>query len=348
MVERALERIEKECGQKVCKLFEPAVRLLYQLTHKLPASENHHSSQEGGLFWHSVETAIACFLKAKEKIDSVVSYGQNNTINSIETAVLREQYLLASFLTGLVHDVGKIADYEPVPDRKGWTVPYFPLELKTPSVPMRRVRWRRDMSHNMLSALLLYEFLKTNPSLLRWDKEVYINMVSALAFEHTPLAQAFAQDNFLLSVLREGDMAVVSKELKREGQEKEESYFALLQDRIMKDKAVNLSNFFRVIVDKEQGVVVINASMAVEEMAERLKLPKQAILSILSEHKLTSQEIVRVRVGDKVLPAVVLPLQAFNFPEDYLNALPKVKWEVLEQVGEVKSERAKEVKEVEL
>ncbi len=76
----------------------------------LPASEGHHHSSEFGLFDHSLKTSI----KVLEKFDQEIHFEfreNSGDIDSHETRKKRPRIQYGAFLTGLLHDVGKIVQF---------------------------------------------------------------------------------------------------------------------------------------------------------------------------------------------------------------------------------------------
>lgn len=73
--------------------------------HLLPASENHHHNGIGGLFSHSLDVAILSLKNAYHSELRPIGYQD-------EEVQRRKVYLYAAFISGLVHDAGKIYDVD--------------------------------------------------------------------------------------------------------------------------------------------------------------------------------------------------------------------------------------------
>ncbi|MBL5885599.1 TraI domain-containing protein [Lelliottia amnigena] len=73
--------------------------------HLLPASENHHHNGIGGLFSHSLDVAILSLKNAYHSELRPIGYQD-------EEMQRRKVYLYAAFISGLVHDAGKIYDVD--------------------------------------------------------------------------------------------------------------------------------------------------------------------------------------------------------------------------------------------
>lgn len=78
--------------------------------HLLPASETHHHSGAGGLLVHSLQCASA-MVNLAECTD--LTQGQTHQ----EAHHNKPRWILAAFLTGLLHDVGKIFDMQVLSDK---------------------------------------------------------------------------------------------------------------------------------------------------------------------------------------------------------------------------------------
>jgi len=72
-----------------------------EYVHMLPASENQHHSQAGGMLRHSLETAHTAMLEADEHRPPTTRY-----IDDDERR--RPRYIYAAWIAGLLHDTGKL------------------------------------------------------------------------------------------------------------------------------------------------------------------------------------------------------------------------------------------------
>lgn len=77
------------------------IRNLASYTHMLPASENHHHSQPGGLFRHSLEAGLFALQYADNKLPPTTG-----AVDRDEER--RPRYIFAAWLGGLLHDLGKV------------------------------------------------------------------------------------------------------------------------------------------------------------------------------------------------------------------------------------------------
>src|SRR5438132_12055089 len=84
-----------------------AERLLHRFAETvgdLPASEQHHHAEPGGLYQHSLEVA----LKALEEFEGniVMEHRSDSTVDSFRSSRNRPRWQYATFIGGLCHDLG--------------------------------------------------------------------------------------------------------------------------------------------------------------------------------------------------------------------------------------------------
>jgi F0F1-type ATP synthase membrane subunit b/b' len=80
----------------------PAIERYAQLVHLLPASENDHHRDVGGLLHHGLEVGYHTMAFGRDSM-----YGKEL---GIDKPPARERWLFACFAAGLCHDLGKVAD----------------------------------------------------------------------------------------------------------------------------------------------------------------------------------------------------------------------------------------------
>ncbi|KZX82998.1 hypothetical protein A3715_18400 [Oleiphilus sp. HI0009] len=83
------------------KFVQPILINYARFVHLCPASKNHHHRAAGGLLRHGLEVGYYCAMSA-----SGVIFSSKKTPN-YRTAV-EDKYIFAAFLTGLMHDIGKV------------------------------------------------------------------------------------------------------------------------------------------------------------------------------------------------------------------------------------------------
>lgn len=133
--------------QELDRLVMPTITRCICMMHLLPASETHHHSGAGGLLVHSLQCATAMVNLLKLNACREINKGQ--THEQIHHNWPR--WLLAAFLTGLLHDVGKVYDMEVTSDKgQQWDPHEEPLLNWGYRLGVSRyhVRWRPDRKHN--------------------------------------------------------------------------------------------------------------------------------------------------------------------------------------------------------
>lgn len=100
--------------EEVERYLMPVVWNLACFVHLLPASAHHHHRGLGGLFGHSLETAIFAAQTAKNKIFDYKAKPEDAYMN-------KARWILACALAGLTHDVGKaVLDIRVYSDKGTW------------------------------------------------------------------------------------------------------------------------------------------------------------------------------------------------------------------------------------
>ncbi len=100
----AISRLVRESGlseQDTNQYLLPAVEKLAAAVHLLPASQEDHHSYEGGLFLHSVETAINAVVAARNHIFDADETPKEKYQN-------KKRWVMAAAIAGLAHDLGKL------------------------------------------------------------------------------------------------------------------------------------------------------------------------------------------------------------------------------------------------
>ncbi len=149
-------------------------------TGKFPASLSHHEAKEGGLYEHCLEVA---FRAAK------IMETRSN---------IRRDTLLA-FMTGLFHDIGKIAMYEV--DTGGYD--YHPLVFPHPDKLHITGTKNNQTNHAFLSSLLILPILKNKVKMITVGE---VLTIAKIVMAHHSNISGCA----LLSVLKEADGQTVA------------------------------------------------------------------------------------------------------------------------------------------
>ncbi|MCW1830007.1 TraI domain-containing protein [Enterobacter asburiae] len=154
--------------------------------HLLPASENHHHNGIGGLFSHSLDVAILSLKNAYHSELRPIGYQD-------EEVQRRKVYLYAAFISGLVHDAGKIYDVDILSVNIEPSITWTPSKhslldwARENNIFEYEIVWRSRVhnQHNIWSGIFLERIL--NPVCMAYldivtKERVYSKMLTALNF----------------------------------------------------------------------------------------------------------------------------------------------------------------------
>lgn len=100
---------------KSWQLFRGVLARFIRKVYNLPASEEHHHSEDFGLVKHSLETVIIELINQSKKLD-YVKYDGDGIIDSQFSIKNKEKFFYRAALTALLHDYGKVFDVEIIAD----------------------------------------------------------------------------------------------------------------------------------------------------------------------------------------------------------------------------------------
>lgn len=334
--------LRKELGETIYAKIEDAANKAYIAMRLFPASQSHHDSDKGGLWRHSLDTALALYrLFPKYEREIIVENPLTKNLSYNDTYLQREQYRLLSFLLGLFHDIGKITEYDIYPTKNS-RLALNPLNIETfiektkeinpETIEIKKRTLRKDMLHCYVSSFLMFYFF---PASLRFTLSPFVlaKAIQAIALEHTDIAV----DNLFLRMLKQGDSETTATSMETEvktlAERKGGDYLATLKRGILKGRwDVNVPDMFRVFIDPQRGYVIINPNIAINKMTEELRLTRDSVFEIIRENELcalalNNKEIVLLKTPGlqgniKSIPAIVFKMSAFEFDAGFLDKLP--------------------------
>lgn len=196
-------------------LYRQVVINLIKYVHLLPASENHHHSDVGGLVRHSLEVALHSMRRAQQQVLPAIGH-----LDDEQARKPRWQY--AAWICGLLHDGGKIL-YDmriyDVDSGKDWN-PYLDDLLtwaKENNVKRYRVTWKpehRHKKHENLTVQILEWVLTPQAKAYLMDNSDDL----PIAINHT-LSHFGSKDGYLQTCLREADSASTEKDIRTQWHE---------------------------------------------------------------------------------------------------------------------------------
>ena len=196
-------------------LYRQVVINLIKYVHLLPASENHHHSDVGGLVRHSLEVALHSMRRAQQQVLPAIGH-----LDDEQARKPRWQY--AAWICGLLHDGGKIL-YDmriyDVDSGKDWN-PYLNDLLawaKENNVKRYRVTWKpehRHKKHENLTVQILEWVLTPQAKAYLMDNSDEL----PIAINHA-LSHFGSKDGYLQTCLREADSASTEKDIRTQWHE---------------------------------------------------------------------------------------------------------------------------------
>lgn len=196
-------------------LFRQVVVNYIRYVHLLPASENHHHCDVGGLIRHSLEVALNSLRKSQQQVLPAIGH-----LDEEQNRKPRWQY--AAWVCGLLHDAGKVLYDMRVYDTetgKDWN-PYL-SDLYTwaseNNVSRYRVVWRpehRHKKHENLSVTVLEWVLTKEAKAYLMDNTDELPIAMNHCLSHYGNTQGFLQN-----CLRAADSASTEKDIQTQWHE---------------------------------------------------------------------------------------------------------------------------------
>ena len=204
-----LNKIKFEIGEEQYAMYLSIIENYANFVHLLPASEKHHHRGAGGLFHHGLSVGYNSLLYAKGKIFDSSRPPSEREANS-------KKWLLAAFIAGIGHDLGKpLTDYLVVSKdtRVKWNPYTQTLQdwLNENNLNEYFLNWRenRYRKHESLSTFLAERIIdKKILSYLEVDDNLIIRSMLDC------ISNQVAHDNPLFDVVEKADHKSVEMDIK--------------------------------------------------------------------------------------------------------------------------------------
>ncbi|BDP33488.1 MULTISPECIES: MobH family relaxase [Vibrio] len=209
------DKKKKEYQLNFDTLFRQVVTNYIRYVHLLPASENHHHSDVGGLARHSLEVALNSLRRSQQQVLPAIGH-----LDEEQARKPRWQY--AAWICGLLHDAGKILYDMRVYDvdtGEDWN-PYLSDLISWAhenKVSRYRVTWKpehRHKKHENLSVQVLEWILTPEAKFYLMDNSDEL----PIAINHA-LAHYGGSDGYLQTCIREADSASTEKDIRTQWHE---------------------------------------------------------------------------------------------------------------------------------
>lgn len=192
------------------EMYEQVIKNYIQYVALIPASENHHHSDVGGLFRHSLEVAKFSMLKADFDILPAIGHVD-------EEQTRKPRWVYAAFICGLLHDAGKVLFDVKIHDVNSgatWN-PYIDNMYawsKDNKVDRYRITWRPEHRHKKHENLATHvmDWVLTKPARgFLFDSTDELS----IAINHT-LSKYQNQRGYLQDAVRHADSASTENDVK--------------------------------------------------------------------------------------------------------------------------------------
>lgn len=323
---------------QVRALAETLLERFAEVVGDLPASADHHHSEPGGLYRHSLEVA----LKALEEFEGniIMERRTDGSVDSFRSSRNRPRWQYATFIAALCHDLGKLFDVEVHGNGETWHPLHEPYGEFGRRVKSPVASWRPDREHGThaeASVALLHHVISCEDTAYLGVSRLR-HLFSCLAEGHSK-----ATASLLSEMVSRGDQASVEQAQPAIAARPESKIGLLLQafqDLIRSgEMGVNIAGG-QVYVEGEKAAVVVPLSVSLAR--DRLK-PKQIVLppnthlyNMLRTARLVEADeggrsVRRIKVqgrqGLVSLSALILPTEKV-VPKDILPTLPATHFEI--------------------
>jgi hypothetical protein len=312
----------------------------------LPASAEHHHSEAGGLYQHSLEVGLRALEEFEGNI--LMERKPDGSVDSFRSARNRPRWQYATFIAALCHDLGKVFDVHALAGDHTWCPLHQPY-----SDFVRRARkglavsWRPEREHGAhaaLSSLLLHHVLSTNDVEFLGVPRL-VHLTDCLSESHRR-----SNGNPLARMVGRADQASVEDaqpSIAAQPESKVALFLRTLQELITnREIGVNFRGSQVYVAGEKTAVVVpLSVNLARDRLKSRkIVLPPNTYLydmlrnAHLVEADDAGRSVRRIRVpgkqGDVSLSALIFPTEKV-VPRQILATLPAATHFVIEAVPEV-------------
>jgi hypothetical protein len=260
-----LKKVELEVGKELFdRVYLPSITAYCEFVHLLPASERDHHRGAGGLFRHGLEVALYALRYSKHKLF-------DTQLSPAEHKYNEPRWVLAGFIAGLVHDIGKpLSDYQVISEdgHHIWnpftrTIPQWGKEN---GLTKYHLHWQKNRyrKHESLSSVVAkrvvtdeaLDYLSTPGSLI--IRNVFECITNQPAF-----------DNKLYELVKQSDHDSTKRDVDTANLRGEDVNLAVPVDKYVIDgiKLLNIKNDWGIEFAQTPPLLFINGSLFITAKA---------------------------------------------------------------------------------
>lgn len=338
LAERSLYRLSLDPQARA--LAERLLERFRGMVGSLPASAEHHHSEAGGLYLHSLEVG----LKALEEFEGniIMERKPDGSVDSFRSARNRPRWQYATFIAALCHDLGKLFDLEVRSAEQRWCPLHQPLaEFHQRGRRPITATWRADREHGMhavLSGLLLHHVISCE-DVDYMGLPRLVHVAACLSETHG----SGAQGSSLNRIVNKGDRSSVEQAqpaIAAQPDSKIGLFVRTLQELIANGEVgVNIVGGQVYVTQEKTAVVVpLSVSLARDRLrARKIVLPPNTHLyNMLRNAKLVEADnaghcVRKIKVPGKqgcVSLSALIFLTDKVVPKQILPTLPSIQFEI--------------------
>jgi len=305
---------------RLYEYLEPFIKELENISYGYKASKDHHHTGEDGLFQHSVDVANKMLDIFLENEDRYLPRFENEKTGAYQTR--KEKFIFHLALTGLLHDIGKIAVYQV--ETAYYYVPFI-TSLKDVQDSFIREKGNININYinsthlsGMVFGILLERAGRKYYESFLYDFQFITMMLEAIHLEHYKIML----NNPILHILRKADGMSVAEERNEPFVETQEA-----QETINVDLAGMYVDFFKQWTRVSTNFwfytgdyfLVVNPALhkekLIRQISEHIGQPvhEDKVIDELIEKGYTEERITQVNVklpNGKIHPFSVIKLKA--------------------------------------